>query len=892
MLELRRRHFLAFAIFTGAIATFYFGPDILSFDGDIRTLWLAVAQIVGTFLACIACFVAARHGEPGDRAAWRTFGTASALYLFGNLFYVYCGLAGYEPGFPTAPEAAYFVMGLFFAVGMAQYGNLSGKITRLHLYNFILVYCAIAVACRFLLHDHIIASVLGPLGTIVAFLYPALWFSVAAFGSISLCLYRQGERGLPFALLLAAVFCESIADLRYAQLLLDGSYRLGGLTQLLWVTSAGLIIWAALEHRALTRRQDIPRAAPESDDDHIVAQAVLPGAAIAIFMLSGSVSGAFGREGFFIAFSAVLGIVFASAAALREHWIINTLQTLRRTSERGRLEVAEGRRRLMTLLEAMSDGVVVVDDTWHITFFNDQAADILAGAGHLHIGTDFWRVFPIGEATEFADRLRSVAVSKSSFESEEYHEMGNRWLSIGAYSTPDGIALFFRDVSESRRTREEINRMALQDALTGLANRPSFQRSLELALASERDVAMLLIDLDHFKEVNDTLGHLVGDAVLLAVAERLRACLPEAKAIARLGGDEFAVVIPGDCSRAAIGAICDRIIASIGAPLSAEGQQLRIGCSIGIATAFGGADQRQMFADADIALYEVKYEARGQYKFFEPAMAERLVERKALRDDLATALENNQLELFYQPLVDLATDRICSFEALLRWRHPVRGMIAPDIFIPVAEETGLIVPIGDWVIRTACLEACSWPDDLSVAVNLSTRQFADASLPERIDAVLRETGFPAARLELEITESAFLDDSGSNLRTLARLRDMGLRIALDDFGTGYSSLGYLQKFRFSKLKIDRAFVADIVTGDESQVIVNAIIGLGKALGIRVTAEGVETRQQYDWLKQGCHEAQGYLISRPVPNTEIPALLLRDMAVESGSGEPAAQQRRA
>ncbi|MBN9345294.1 MAG: bifunctional diguanylate cyclase/phosphodiesterase, partial [Devosia sp.] len=380
--------------------------------------------------------------------------------------------------------------------------------------------------------------------------------------------------------------------------------------------------------------------------------------------------------------------------------------------------------------------------------------------------------------------------------------------------------------------------------------------------------AVLLLDLDHFKAVNDMLGHPVGDVLLVSVANRLRDVLGPDVTVARLGGDEFAVILCRHDGENEIAAIAMRLIETVGAPHPVNGQPVRVGASIGIAVAGRATRPDELFKNADIALYAAKTEARGAHRFFEPSMHIELMQRQALRSDLANAIERGEFALAYQPLVDLRTDRVASFEALLRWNHPRRGPISPEEFIPVAEESGLIVPIGEWVLRQAAREAMRWPADVAVAVNLSPRQFATDGLADTVKRVLAETGLQASRLELEITETVLMRDSNTNLETLRRLRNAGVRIALDDFGTGFSSLGYLQRFPFSKIKIDRAFVSGLPGSEESQAIVRSVIGLGQSLGMKVTAEGVETPAQLAWVRNGCDEAQGYLLSRPVAAAEV------------------------
>jgi len=870
------RRLPALACFSLGLGAFWYGPAILHLESDGILAWVAFTQIGGPLFAAGLCFLAARNSEQSDRSAWISFGIGSSLYVCGNLYYLYCGLANLDPVFPTLPEAAYFLMALFFAAGMARYGNVSGTVTRVQVYNFVLIYCALAVGCLFLLGNPIQHSVMTPFGTIVAFLYPALWLSVASFGIISALLYDQKQRAFPFTLLLCAVIVEALADLGYAHQLMDGSYQRGGWTQLLWVASAGLIAWAALDHIRLFKRGQIPQMRSTQRSDSTLTQAATPAVAIGIIMLSGSYSGAFGSGSFYVGFSALLGLVFAMAAGLREHRIMRTQQHLSSAAEHARIKVARSGRRLTNVLESTSDSVIVVDHDWSIEFFNARAADTLNAGEALKLGANLWTVFPVGQMSEGGDRFRAAIEAQQPLEYEEYVESADRWLAIQAYPTADGLSIFFRDISEQRRVREELHHMALHDSLTGVANRVLFQRRLKTEVDSSADVAVLLLDLDHFKEINDTLGHPFGDAILSGTAQRMRDCVQTSDMIARLGGDEFAVIASNYGDAINLMKLAQQILEAVSEPHFLEGQLVRVTASIGVALESDDPDPEQMLRNADIALYSAKTESRGEYRFFERPMQARLQQRQSLRADLATALEKDELELFYQPLLDLRSERICGFEALLRWRHPTRGMIPPETFIPVAEETGCIIDIGNWVLRTACAEAARWRDDLSIAINLSTRQFADNNLPEMIARILDRAGLAAARLELEITESALLEDSGANMKTLMRFREMGIRVALDDFGTGYSSLSYLQKFQFSKLKIDRSFIRGLPGSDASRAIVRAVISLGESLGIRVTAEGVETQAQFDCVKAGCQEAQGYLIGRPIPASGIGRLLALEL----------------
>ena len=443
----------------------------------------------------------------------------------------------------------------------------------------------------------------------------------------------------------------------------------------------------------------------------------------------------------------------------------------------------------------------------------------------------------------------------------------------------DGWLVTMEDITERRMVEAKIAHMAHHDALTGLPNRVLFHERLREAVARSRrgePFAVLFLDLDRFKAVNDTLGHPVGDALLRAVTTRLMRQVREIDTVARLGGDEFAIVQsdigePGDAS-----VLATRVIAVVSAPYELDGQQVSIGTSIGIATVpDDGEDPDQILKHADMALYQAKADGRGRYRFFEPGMNARMQARRTLELDLRKALDNHEFEVFYQPLMNLQTRSVSGFEALLRWRHPDRGLVAPSDFIPIAEEVGLIEPLGDWVLHRACRDAMTWPGRPKVSVNVSPVQFGSGTLLADVTAALDQSGLQPDRLELEITETVMLDDTDAVLMTLHRIRERGVGVALDDFGTGYSSLSYLRRFPFTKVKIDRSFIEGLGNGGDCNAIVAAVTNLCETLGMTTTAEGVETihqlKQLYAWR---CTEAQGYLFSRPCPAGDVAALYER------------------
>jgi diguanylate cyclase (GGDEF)-like protein len=387
-------------------------------------------------------------------------------------------------------------------------------------------------------------------------------------------------------------------------------------------------------------------------------------------------------------------------------------------------------------------------------------------------------------------------------------------------------------------------------------------------------LATLCIDIDNFKTVNDTLGHPVGDLLLQAVAGRLERLVREDDVVARLGGDEFAILQSDVTQAAEVAGLARRLLAAINEPFDLDGHLVTAGASVGIAIApTDGEDSDQLLKNADLALYRAKGDGKGTSRFFEQEMDARARAHRKLEIDLRAALKASELEVHYQPLVNLATGAATGYEALLRWRHPERGMVPPEEFVPVAEETGLIGALGAFVLTRATADAARWPEPLKIAVNLSPLQFRSGNLLAVVTGALQASGLPARRLELEITETLLLDKSGLVLATLHALRALGIRISMDDFGTGYSSLSYLRSFPFDKIKIDRSFVHDLGANADSQAIVKAVVSLGASLGITITAEGVETESDLARLKaEGCDEGQGYLFSRALPQAEILAEL--------------------
>jgi diguanylate cyclase (GGDEF)-like protein len=558
--------------------------------------------------------------------------------------------------------------------------------------------------------------------------------------------------------------------------------------------------------------------------------------------------------------------------------------------QRRKRELEQQNLRLDAAVNNISQGLCMYDPKGRLVICNEPYQRIYNLPEHLlrpgtHLDDILRHLFDegmhAGADREEYIRWRREVILKGEH-AKNIHELDGRIIMMQHHPMQDGgWVTTHEDITEQRQQEERIRHMARHDALTQLPNRVQFLEEMagaEAAIERGDKVAVLCIDLDHFKAVNDTLGHALGDKVLQQASVRLWGTTRENDVLARLGGDEYALLLRGIDRPGDAAAIAERIVKVMGQPFTIEGHQVVIGASVGIAIApQDGSTADELMKNADLALYRAKNEGRSTFHFFEAGMDAAIQKRRSIEGGLRLALARNELRLVFQPLMGLEENRITCLEALLRWDSE-RGTVSPAEFIPVAEETGLIVPIGEWVLREACRQATQWPDHVRVAVNLSPVQFKNKRLYETVEAVLRETGLNPTRLELEITESLLLADNEPTLKTLHRLRALGVRISMDDFGTGYSSLSYLRSFPFDKIKIDRSFMRDLKSKGDSVAIIKAVIGLGHSLGMSTTAEGIETEEQLAAVReQGCNEVQGFLFSPPLSPSAVADLLDQEAA---------------
>ncbi len=551
-------------------------------------------------------------------------------------------------------------------------------------------------------------------------------------------------------------------------------------------------------------------------------------------------------------------------------------------------EVSDTRSLLDSIVDNLPVGVFVKDmdaDGLYI-LFNEACGDIIGRHSLDVVGRSDHIFFNDEQAAAFREQDARAFAAPAAISFEETMQRSDGQQRIlrtvkRALPSPDGSAPRYllgisQDVTEERSVEARLAYMAMHDVLTGLPNRAFFAEHIKRVSAlatADKPVALLYLDVDHFKHINDSKGHAAGDALLCQVAARLTGLADHGDLVARLGGDEFALVV-GFREAGCIERFAEQLLTSLSSPFDLDGVNEHVTCSIGIALAPDHAeDDDVLMRHADLALYAAKESGRSTYRFYEPSMRLEAERRHMLTVELREALQKNQFELYYQPIVQLENDGLGGFEALIRWNHPERGLVPPMEFIPVAEETGLIVAIGEWVLREACRTAARWPSNLKVAVNLSVSQFRHNSLLASVVSALDESGLRPERLEIEITESVFLADVGQSLPLLKALKELGIRIAIDDFGTGYSSFSYLRAFAFDKIKLDRSFIAGIDTDPGNLAIVRAVVGIGSGFNATTLAEGIETDAQLLRLRQeGFHEVQGYLLGKPMPLAEAERLI--------------------
>lgn len=555
------------------------------------------------------------------------------------------------------------------------------------------------------------------------------------------------------------------------------------------------------------------------------------------------------------------------------------------------LELQQSNKKIIDILESISDAFFAVNDDWKFTYLNAQAEALLQANRGALLGYDIWEALP--EASEWLlEALTKVKSHKVAVRAEGFYHPRERWLEVNAYPAAEGMSIYFRDITERKRVENRLNYLANYDELTGLPNRGLLMERLCQVLSrapwQERYIAVMFCDLDRFKLINDTLGHNMGDRLLKVVANRLIGCVRSGDTVARIGGDEFVVLLTDMNHADDALAIAKKIINAVSTPLEITGHELFVTISLGISHyPSHGSNPETLLKNADVAMYRSKEMGKNTFHVYSPLMNDKAATRLSMEAQIRRAIEREEFVLHYQPQISILEHRAIAVEALIRWQQPDVGLIPPAQFLPIAEETGLIVAIGRWVLHTACHQAMAWHNAglplVRMAVNISNQQFWQEALVTTVQETLTASGLPAEFLELELTEDIIMKDVEQAIATLQELKALGIHLSIDDFGTGYSSLGQLKRFPFHAVKIDKSFVHDLTDGGDDAAITAAIIAMAHKMRLEVVAEGVETEEQYIALKQqGCDIIQGFLFSRGVPAADIPAQLRRLWTVPAAS----------
>ncbi|MEV7624698.1 EAL domain-containing protein [Actinoplanes sp. NPDC089786] len=871
---------LILALFSAAAICLTTGLGGEIFTRDLSNIAITLAAAV----AGIACLGNAITRPGRMRWAWIGIGLGSLSYALGEGVWTY-GETFRHLEMPVPSLADLFYLG---TVPLTAAGLLLVPVARPTMANrFRSIVDGLMIAASLLLISWIF--VLNPLlrtgaddqaGRYVLLAYPVSDVVLITVVLHMLALLRRGGQDwVPFTLVGAAATLLGVSDSAFTFAGLAGGYRSGGVIDLGWLAGFMLVLLAA-------RRPEPPAIVEHGDDqaDQQPFAMVVPYAAVVVALLISVVEYAVTGPDAFVTWTRsalILLIVCRQILTLLENRALRKRLEDRVAGRTAELQARENRFR--ALVQQSSDSVAVIDRDTTIRYQSESVERIFGFTADELVGVRLKDA--VGRRTKAQleaaiDAVLQRPLATVVVETMLPHKAGGRRHAEVTITnllhdpTVNGLVLNTRNIHEAKVLQDQLVHEAYHDTLTGLASRALFREELDSAVD---EVAILFLDLDGFKEVNDSLGHAAGDTLLTQVADRLRASVRDGDTVARFGGDEFAVLVDSVTAMADATTVAGRIIAAMAQPFPVGGRELHVGASIGIASAADAGDIQQLQRNADLAMYKAKAAGGSGFAVYDPAMHDKLVERLELEADLRRALERDEMTLHYQPTVEMATGQITGFEALVRWRHPVRGIVSPLEFIGIAEATGLIGPLGRWVLAEACRQAVAWGAGttrrLKMAVNVSVRQFDHCDLAELVAEVLAETGMPADQLCLEMTESVLLTETDENLAQLQRVKALGVTLAMDDFGTGYSSLAYLRRFPMDVLKIDRSFVDRLGGDDEDAALVRTIVRLGQSLGMQTVAEGIENVVQLSALREmECDFAQGYYLSKPLPAPEAGAIL--------------------
>ncbi|GAB1640369.1 putative bifunctional diguanylate cyclase/phosphodiesterase [Krasilnikovia sp. MM14-A1259] len=878
------------AVFAVWMSTGLGGDTVTRMVSNVGTLLLTLA-------AAGACVLRGTRRRGRVRGFWYGMAVGLLSWSLGQGIWTWQeSVLHHEVPFPSVADVSYVAMMPFFTAAL-MFAPVARQ-TLAHRVRSVVDGLMIATSLLLVVWLLVISPLIGTSGNSLGGLAVMLAYPLGDVVLITVMLHmlallrRQGEEYGPPLLIGAAMVIICVTDSVYVFTSLQGGYNTGGLLDVGWFAGFALVLLAArLPMRQVAERVERDTVA-EAERPFAI---VLPYAAVVAAIVVSVVW--FARTGHadaFFAWSRTILIVLVLARqliTLRENRHLTRYLEARVSVRTTELHASE--QRFRALVQQSSDSVAIISSDSTIRYQSDSVERIFGYPASMLLGHRLTEVTGRDAGPRIAaaiDSVRHELYASTVLEVHLRHFDGSvRLAEMTITNLLDdpavgGFVLNTRDIHDAKELQDQLLHAAYHDGLTGLASRALFRERLEEALAAgpRAEVAILFLDLDGFKEVNDSLGHAAGDELLVRVAARIRETVREVDTVARFGGDEFAVLVQSIAATTDAEAVGRRIVAAISEPVAVGGRELHVGASIGLASGADADDTDQLLRNADLAMYKAKSGGGGGVASYDPQMHNVLVERLQLEADLRVALERGELALHYQPTVDLQSGLIVGFEALVRWHHPTRGMVSPLEFIGIAEATGLIVPLGRWVLAEACRQAVAWgagaDRDLSMAVNVSVRQFEHCDLAETVAEVLAETGMRADRLRLEMTESVLLTDTDENLAQLQRVRALGVTLAMDDFGTGYSSLAYLRRFPMEILKIDRSFVDRLGGGDREDIaLVRTIVQLGQSLGMATVAEGIEDEVQLAALREmGCPFAQGFFLSRPLPAPEAGRLLVHGL----------------